>query len=268
VTALPIERPTDETRRAPRPAPAELYEGTVAHTRHGPDPRRFTPRLFLAHLDLDALPGALDPFPGWSARRRAPLHFRRQDFLDGGTAPLGDAVRDLVADRLGRRPTGPVTLLAHLRTFGWLFNPLSVYYCWSTAGDALDAIVLEVSNTPWGERTWYVLDARNDEHGADVAKQLHVSPFLPMDVRYRISWTTPADDLHLRIDVERDGTTVFDAALALHRVPLDDRSAVAMPARYWLLPLRVSAGIHREALRLFLRRTPVYRHPATPRAPS
>jgi hypothetical protein len=252
---------------AVRIAPAELYEGTVAHTRYGPEPRRFTPRLFLAHLDVDALPGSLDPFPGWSARRRAPLHFRRQDFFDGRTGPLGDAVRDLVGARLGWRPHGPVTLLAHLRTFGWLFNPLSVYFCWSASADALDAIVLEVSNTPWGERSWYVLDARG-VHTADVAKQLHVSPFLPMDVRYRISWTTPADDLYLRIDVERADTLIFDAELSLRRVPLDRRSAVAMPARYWLLPLRVSAGIYREALRLLLRRTPVFRQPAKHRIPS
>ena len=177
-------------------------------------------------------------------------------------------MRDLVDEHLGRRPTGPVTLLAHLRTFGWLFNPLSVYYCWSAGGDALDAIVLEVSNTPWGERTWYVLDARHGVHAADVPKQLHVSPFLPMDVRYRITWTTPADDLYLRIDVERAGTPIFDAELSLHRVPLDRRSAVAMPARYWLLPLRVSAGIYREALKLLLRRTPVSRHPAKRRLPS
>lgn len=268
MTALATVVEVEPRRRTAPRTPAELYEGTVAHTRHGADPRRFTPHLFLAHLDVDALPGALDPFPGWSARRRAPLHFRRQDFLDGGTGPLGDAVRDLVGERLGRRPTGPVTLLAHLRTFGWLFNPLSVYYCWSPSADTLDAIVLEVSNTPWGERTWYVLDARVGEHTATAAKQMHVSPFLPMDVRYRITWTTPGADLHLRIDVERDGTPVFDADLSLHRVPLDRRRAVTMPARYWLLPLRVSTGIYREALRLLLRRTPVHRHPTKRRLPS
>jgi DUF1365 family protein len=256
-TVTPIDR---RPAAAPRPDRAALYEGVVVHRRHGPQPRTFAPRLFLAHLDVDALPESLDPFPGWSARRAAPIHFRRRDFLDGGTGPLGDGVRDLVETRLGRRPTGPVTLLAHQRTFGWLFNPLAVYYCWSRAG-GLDAVVLEVTNTPWGERHWYVVDARR---GADVGtftKAMHVSPFLPMDVEYRVTWTVPGDDLRLRIDVERGGTRVFEAELALHRVPLDRRRAVTMPLRYWLMPLRVSIGIYREAAKLLLRRTRYFPHP-------
>ena len=136
-----------------------IYEGTVRHRRFVPL-REFAPKLFLAYLDVDALPGSLDRLPLWSARRPAPVRFRRRDFLDGTDRPLGAAVRDLVQARLGRRPTGPVHLLAQLRTFGWLFNPLAVYYCWTADGRALDAVVLEVTNTPWGERHWYVLDAR------------------------------------------------------------------------------------------------------------
>lgn len=263
MTALAALAPVDEPRpdRARRTVAAELYEGTVAHRRHGSHARSFTPRLFLAHLDVDALPGSLDRLPGWSARRAAPLHFRRRDYLDGGDAPLGDAVRDLVQARLGRRPAGPVTLLAQLRTFGWLFNPLAVYWCWSPAG-GLDAVVLEVSNTPWGERTWYVLDARDGTRRARVGKQMHVSPFLPTDgVEYRVSWTEPGDDLHLRIDVRRAGVPLFDATLDLHRVALDRRRAVTMPVRHWLLPLRVSAGIYLEAAKLWLRGAPVHRHP-------
>ena len=100
-----------------------VYEGTARHRRFTPVVREFAPRLFLAYLDVDALPGSLDPLPGWSARRRAPVHFRRRDFFDGQAGPLGEAVRDLVEERLGRRPEGPIHLLANLRTFGWLFNP-------------------------------------------------------------------------------------------------------------------------------------------------
>jgi DUF1365 family protein len=262
VTALAIAPPDlqhDRHALQPRQA-AELYEGTVRHRRHGSPARAFTPRLFLAHLDVDALPGSLDRLPLWSARRAAPLHFRRRDFLDGGDGPLGDGVRDLVHERLGRRPTGPVTLLAHLRTFGWLFNPLAVYYCWHPHG-GLDAIVLEVSNTPWGERTWYVLDAQQS-NAATVAKAMHVSPFLPMNVEYRVTWTEPGDRLTLRIDVERDDVRLFDAALTLRRVPLDRRHAVTTPLRHLFLTLRVSLGIYREAIRLWLRRAPFHRHPA------
>ena len=228
----------------------------MRHRRFVPTLHEFAPKLFLAYLDVDALPGSLDRLPLWSARRPAPVRFRPRDFLDGTDRPLGAAVRDLVQARLGRRPTGPVHLLAQLRTFGWLFNPLAVYYCWTPDGRALDAIVLEVTNTPWGERHWYVLDAQANMTTTTTAKAMHVSPFLPMDVDYRITWTVPDAELHLRIEVERDHTPVFDAELALRRTTINRGRAVTVLARYPMLPLRVSAGIYAKAARLFARGFP------------
>lgn len=243
-------------------SPVAIYEGTARHRRVAPVAREFAPRLFLAYLDVDALPGSLDPLPGWSGRHPAPVHFRRVDFFDGRAGPLGDAVRDLVEQRLGRRPAGPIHLLAHLRTFGWLFNPLAVYYCWRADRHDLDAVVLEVTNTPWGERHWYVVDARNGPGAATTAKAMHVSPFLPMGVDYQVSWTTPGEDLRLDIQVVHEGTTVFSAGLALRRRVLDRRLALGVLVRYPLMPLRVSLGIYRRALGLFLARVPLYRHPS------
>jgi len=245
-----------------------IYEGTARHLRITPTRREFAPRLFLAYLDVDALPGSLDPLPGWSGRRRAPVHFRRRDFFDGGSGPLGDAVRDLVDERLGRRPEGPVHLLAHVRTFGWLFNPLAVYYCWNREGRALDALILEVTNTPWNDRHCYVIDARNADGTQTVAKSMHVSPFLPMDLDYRVSWTTPGERLRLDIEVMRNGTTVFSAGLALRRSVLDRRRAVGVLLRHPVAPLRVSLAIYRRALALFLARVPLYRHPAEAAEPA
>jgi uncharacterized protein len=252
--------------RVPRDHPAvAIYEGTVRHRRFVPMRREFAPKLFLAYLDLDALPGSLDRLPLWSARRPAPVRFHPRDFLGGTDRPLGTAVRDLVQERLDRRPTGPVHLLAQLRTFGWQFNPLAVYYCWGRDGRALDAIVLEVTNTPWGERHWYVLDAQRTMPTATIAKAMHVSPFLPMDVDYRVTWTVPSAELNLRIEVEREQSPVFDAELALRRTPIDRVRAATVLARYPMLPLRVSAGIYANAARLFTRGVPVHRHPSRPR---
>ena len=217
--APPPERVTSHAGpRVPRDDPAvAIYEGTVRHRRFAPTSREFAPSLFLAYLDVDALPGSLDAsaaLVGTPPSARAIPHPR---LLRRHRRPLGAGVRDLVQARLGRRPDGPVHLLAQLRTFGWLFNPLAVYYCWTPDGRALDAIVLEVTNTPWGERHWYVFDAQSNVTTTTTAKAMHVSPFLPMDVDYRITWTVPDDQLSLRIEVERDHTPVFDAELALRR---------------------------------------------------
>ena len=250
------------TRIATGQPTAAVYYGTVRHQRRSPLVRDFTPKLFLAYLDVDALPHALDDIPCWSARRAAPIRYRRRDFFDRGTRPLGAAVRDLVDERLGRRPSGSIFLLAQLRTVGLLFNPLAVYYCWAADGAGLDAIVLEVTNTPWGERQWYVFDARADTMAASTPKEMYVSPFLPMDVEYHVEWTAPGDVLSLRIEVERAGRRIFGAHLALRRSPLDRRAAMTFPARYPLMPLRGLIAIYREAMRLSIRRVPLYRHPA------
>lgn len=237
-----------------------VYEGTAAHRRLGAHARQFAPRLFLAYLDVDALPAALDAIPGWSARRSAPVHFRPRDFFTGRDDPLGPAVRDLVEARIGRRPSGPIFLLAHLRTFGWLFNPLAVYYCWDQSGTELEAVVLEVTNTPWNERHWYVFDAREGRGVALAPKGMYVSPFLPMELDYRVTWTTPGSNLHLDIVVERAGAPVFAAGLALRRSELTRRSALALLVRYPLAPLRGSLEIYRKALRLWMDRAPLFRH--------
>ena len=239
-----------------------LYRGIVRHRRSTPVVNTFSHRVFLAYLDVDALPGSLDRLPLWSGRRVAPVRFRRRDFLDGDTTPLGPAVRDLVERRLGRRPAGPIYLLAHLRTFGWLFNPLAVFYCWQADGRALDAVVLEVTNTPWGERHHYVQDARQESVTASHTKALHVSPFLPMDMDYRITWTVPGDKLSLRIEAASCEAVVFEADLSLRRQALDRRSAATILVSYPLMPMRVSASIYRHALRLLRKGVPMHGHPS------
>ena len=236
------------------------YEGTVVHRRFGSHARQFAPRLLMAYLDVDALPDSLDDLPGWSGRRPAPVHFRACDFLTGQDRPLGPGVRALVESRLGRRPTGPIFLLAHLRTFGWIFNPLAVYYCWDEAGCALDAIVLEVTNTPWAERQWYVFDAKTGSE-ATTPKAMYVSPFLPMDLDYRVSWTTPGPGLDLSIAVTRDGRPLLRAEMTLRRAALDRRGSLRLLARHPLAPLRGSAEIYRKALKLWMDHAPFYRHP-------
>ena len=150
-------------------------------------------------------------------------------------------------------------LLAQPRTWGCVCNPLAVYYCFDHG--RLDVLVLEVTNTPWHERQWYVLDARAGDDGR-LGKSMYVSPFLPMDVEYRVAWTTPGERLALDIAVERDGETLFDAHLVLRRRALTRRSALGVLVRHPVLPVRTVVGIYRHAARMWLRRVPYSRHRA------
>jgi len=262
VTKPLTEIPPLTTRRTA----SALYEGAVRHRRFCPVRHSFEGPIVMTLLDLDELDTLMDRLPLWSRRRWAPMQFRRRDYLDGGDAPLADALGDLVEERLGRRPRGPVRMLTHLRTWGWLFNPITVYWCFEPDGTTPDLVVLEVTNTPWGERGWYIIAAEQVEgRGAVFPKTLHVSPFLDMDLDYRFSFAAPeaaaGDSLDLRLELLRDGRKVFDADLWLTRTELTSGQAVAVLFHRPFETIRVSLGIHAQAFRLWAKGVPIAAHP-------
>ena len=109
------------------------------------------------YLDLDELPELLRSRLLLYAARFSPGSFCRDDHLGDPATPLAEAVRDLVEAETGERPEGPIRLLTQLRRFGYYFSPLNLYYCFDRGGEDVEAVVAEVSNTPWLERHCYVL---------------------------------------------------------------------------------------------------------------
>ena len=244
-----------------------VYEGVVRHRRHAPHAHAFRYRMAQLYLDLDEIDHVFDRRWLWSAKRRNLAEFRRSDFLGDPEQPLGDAVRERAAGVLGRRPQGPVRLLAHLRYAGLAFNPVSFYYCYGADGITLDCIVAEITNTPWKERHAYVLpveaaDFRGRAMHWSFDKQFHISPFIGMTRDYGWRFTVPGDALHVHMDVICDGVREFDATLHLERRPLTAGSLRRVLWRYPLMTAQVVGAIHWQALRLWLKRNPVYDHPA------
>lgn len=246
------------------PVHSALYEGTLSHARFGTPSHAFDYRVLMAWLDLAELPGALDAHPLWSARHAAPIRFRREDFHGDPAVPLDQAIRDTIEAQLGRRPTGPIRMLAHLRTWGWSFNPITFSFAFAPDGTTVEALLAEVTNTPWHERHAYVLpvDAAELDQPIRFPKALHVSPFMDLDLDHSLAFTPPgAEDLTIRMDDWRGDEHVFAAELDLHRLPLD-RPTMGRALRQHPLPAqRVSAGIYWEALKLRAKHAPFRRHP-------
>jgi DUF1365 family protein len=244
-----------------------VYEGTVRHRRFEPVEHEFSYRLFLMYLDLDELPGVLDPYPLWSARRAAPARFRRADFIGDPARPLAECARDVVEAETGVRPAGPVRLLAGLRYLGHSFNPVSFYYCFDSAGERVEAVVADVENIPWGERHPYVL-ARGAAEGPvlsdELDKRLHVSPLMGMDQTYGFRASEPGERLSVHVeshpDAERGGKS-FDATLNLRRRELSRSLLTGLLARYPAMSLQVVAKIYAQSLRLKLKGARYFPHP-------
>ena len=223
-----------------------LYEGTIRHRRFAVRERVFRHRLALVYADLDELPGL---FGGrLIARRPGIVRFRRADYLGDPAVPLAADVRALVARRTGSDPGGPVRLLTQPRTLGHCFNPVSFYYCFA----------------PGGERHAYVLPSGGDGPvlDGDVAKALHVSPFMAMDQRYTWRATRPGATLSVHVASTEHGAPAFEATLSLRRTPLTRRSLARVGLRYPAATLRVLGLIYGHAAVLWLRGARVHPHPA------
>jgi DUF1365 family protein len=243
-----------------------LYTGRLSHRRHLPVAHAFGYPATLAWLDLAELETVFRGRWLWSTRRPALAWLRRADYLGDPEMPLDEAVRERVAGATGTRPRGPVRLLTQLRTFGFCFNPVSFYYCFDAGDRRVEAIVAEVTNTPWNERHAYVLQPPEGPPDAPMrfrlAKAFHVSPFMPMDVEYDWSFSAPGDVLTVHMRSRRAGLRLFDATLALTRREITTASLAGALARQPIGALTVLGRIYWQALRLGLKRVPFHAHPA------
>lgn len=233
-----------------RTAPA-LYDVEVRHIRQAALHRDFRHRVYLWLVDLDALPRLplwLRPFARFTAR----------DHLGHPRGTIrGNLDRYLATHGIDLRG-GRVLMLANARVLGYVFNPLTVYWCHRPDGE-LACVVAEVHNT-YGERHCYLL--RTDGAGrARAAKAFYVSPFLSVDGEYRMHLPVPDERLALAITLQQKGSTAIVATVTGVRRPADPRSLVGMLARFPLVTLRTSTLIRRHGIALWLRRLPVIPRP-------
>lgn len=247
-----------------------LYSGWIAHRRFSPKNHQFRYRIGLLYLDLAEQDAVLALSPLSGRRRFSPFSFRESDYLKAFTANgmrLSDAVREQVRLGIGHAPQGSICLLTQPRSWGLAFNPVSFFYCYEADGQ-LAAILAEVTNTPWRERYHYVLPARTPQDLRDfhqhfaVAKAFHVSPFLPRDLEHRMSFSPAAQSLGVHMADWQGELKLFDATLNLKREALDRSSLHRYLRRFPWMTAKTCLAIYWQALRLLIKRVPIFNHQA------
>jgi len=241
---------------------SSLYVGRIRHRRRHEPAREFSYPIWHALLDLDELPALDRDLRFFSHNRLNMTGFDDRDHM----GPEAGSVRDKLVAWLRRRGVGTeigrIQLLTHLRILGHVFNPVSFFFI-RDREDRLRHAVAEVNNT-FGETYCYLLGVEGSSIRHEEDKRFHVSPFQPLEGRYRFRITEPGERLTAHIDVLRDGERVFDTTLSATRRDLDSPALLGTVARHPHLGLWTLGLIHYQALRLWLGKAPFFSKPAPP----
>jgi DUF1365 family protein len=233
-----------------------LYSGVVTHARFRPRVHKLRYRIFMLLLDLDEASDLGSTLRLFGHNRRGLVSFHDRDHLTGDDRPLREQVEaELAAAGLDLQG-GPIRLLCMPRVLGFVFNPISVYFCHGPDG-ALGAILYEVNNT-FGQRHTYLIPVRPDDVSDGQVEQscdkaFHVSPFMDMAIRYQFLTAAPGDEARLIVNGSDAEGPMIATAFRGQRTPLTDRAILRAFAAHPLLSLSVLAAIHWEAVKMLLK---------------
>ncbi len=241
-----------------------LYIGSVGHRRHGARPHRLNYRVFSLLIDLDELPKLDADLRLFSHNRGGLFSLLDRDHGPGDGRDLKGYVRGKLAEAGMEDADGPIFLLCYPRVLGYVFNPLSTFYCLRRDG-SVRAMMYEVSNTH-GERHSYLIPVDGTDRliRQTCRKAFFVSPFLPMDCEYHFRVRPPGERISIAIHQTRNRKAVLDAWFTGRRLPLTDINLLRVAAQMPLMTLKVILGIHWEAFKLWRKGLPIFRHQAAP----
>ena len=232
-----------------------IFEGFVRHRRFVPKGHAFSYPLFMFLFDLDEVEEVTASLRFLGTSRLAWARFKRADYLGPDDLPLKQAVLDKMSALAGKELSGSVLFLGNLRYMGIYFSPLNVYFL--RQGDSCTHMLAEVSNTPWNERHYYLIDIANPRPHA---KAFHVSPFNPLKQRYHWKIEPPGERVMLHIE-SREEQRVFDATLALKHRELNQTNLNRVLRATPIQTLSIVAAIYWQALKLLIKGVPLHAHP-------
>lgn len=236
-----------------------LYLGQVRHRRKRPKLNAFTYPLFMPLIDLDEIEQLSSSVRFFSLNRFNWAQLKRSDYLaDMPQFCLKEAAIAKLKELTGYECHGKVQMLGQLRYLGIYFSPINCFYCYNPDGE-LDYLLAEVSNTPWLEKHYYAVPAK--EMPQMQQKVFHVSPFMGLDMAYLWRFKAPANRLLLHLENHDSQGLLFDATLTMIQKPLNSRTLIKTLLRIPAMTLSVVLRIYWQALKIWLKGIPYVPYP-------
>ncbi|WP_347251268.1 DUF1365 domain-containing protein [Legionella sp.] len=242
-----------------------IYKGHVRHRRFFPKRHLFFYKLFMFCFDLASIDTTFKGIRQVSIEKFNWFSFKRKNYLNKSIVPLDEYARQLVMEKYKTYPKGKIYLLTQLSCLGYCFNPISIYFIFDELNQSLNYLILEVTNTPWGERHNYVLKqsakSKTDVYSYHFQKKLHVSPFMSMNYTYQLNLKINKQKIVVHIENYAEGKKDFDATLVLK-----GENTSSIKKLFWQHPLityKVTSAIFWQALKLWIKNVPFHPHPGS-----
>ena len=252
----------------------KLFSGYVRHVRTMPKEHRFRYKADSIWINLQEISELDDISPFWSTQRFNLMRFHRHHYLPSDRSLYDQACLE-INKRCGEEFKGDIFLLANISCWGHCFNPISFFFCFRD--QQLCYLMAEVHNTPWGERSIYLHKiGQQSSHQApdqqpavqeqtvEFDKNLHVSPFMPMDLKYRWRYKLSQERFKISKNLHKGDSLIFNATLDLRAQELSPRLASQLPFRKPFMSLSILPRIYWQALKLWLKKIPIFKHSETP----
>jgi hypothetical protein len=247
----------------------QIYTGKVYHHRFSPNPHGFVYNLFMLALDVEQMDNKQGAVGVFGFSRFKPLYFNSNDYLKSDNSEninnqsrsepnnLSSRIKKKVQQLNGNNEISRITMLVQVRCFGLYFSPANFYFCYNPSGQCQQMLV-EVSNTPWHERHYYLVDITKKDI---CEKEFQVSPFMDLNMRYHWRVKAPKKNNTLLIEIENhkthdDKSKVFSAGLAMKSKPLNAKNIFKTWCSLPVMTLKIIASIYWQALKLFVKRIP------------
>ncbi|MEE2684175.1 MAG: DUF1365 domain-containing protein [Pseudomonadota bacterium] len=245
-----------------------IFEGYVGHRRKSMINHKFKYKLFMFYFDLSEINSIFDNKWFWSINKPNLASFNRRNHMGKSSDDLAISVRKFLKENTGKEFKGKIFLLTQLSYFGYGFNPVSFYYCFSDIDEKeLRFIIVEVNNTPWGDQYCYLLDNSkviNDRNISQfkLKKDFHVSPFMSMDLDYEWKFNCPSDSIFVHMENFEKKNKFFDATLSLtKKTSITSINLFRLLILYPLITFKIILVIYWEAFILWMKGCVYYDYP-------